>query len=111
MVHCQVLMWICQAPDSAAAGRKPPLRFLSSDGQSTRLISGLSRVRVPEGPFTREIIYRKETEMLRKLIEAVTLMGALFLPSGIESSIWCGVLGVILLVLFGLEVNAWEGGS
>ena len=42
--------------------------------------------------------------MLRKLIESITFFGAMFFFSGIESSIWCGVLGLVLLMLFCLEV-------
>lgn len=47
--------------------------------------------------------------MLRKLTEIVTAFGALFLLSGTDSSIWCGILGLALLVLFGLETGRWEG--
>lgn len=48
--------------------------------------------------------------MLKKLAEGTTLFGALFLFSGIDSSIWCGVYGLILLVLLCLELYIWEGG-
>ena len=38
--------------------------------------------------------------MFKKLMEIVTAFGALFLLSGVDSSIWCGILGLALLVLF-----------
>lgn len=48
--------------------------------------------------------------MLKKLAEGATLFGTLFLFSGIDSSIWCGVCGLVLLALLCLEVHIWEGG-
>lgn len=46
---------------------------------------------------------------MTKLTEGVTLFGALFLFSGTDSSIWCGVLGLVLLMLLCLELYMWEG--
>lgn len=48
--------------------------------------------------------------MCIKPIEFLTLFGALFLLCGTDSSIWCGVFGVALLMLFCLELCIWEGG-
>ena len=47
--------------------------------------------------------------MFKKLMEIVTAFGALFLLCGVDSSIWCGSLGLALLVLFRLEAGRWEG--
>lgn len=44
------------------------------------------------------------------LVEAATVGAAVFLASGIDSSILCGIAGVVLLVIFGMELNVWEGG-
>lgn len=49
--------------------------------------------------------------MLKKSAEGMTLFGALFLFSGTDSSIWCGVLGLALLMLLCLELYIWEGGQ
>lgn len=48
--------------------------------------------------------------MPKRLTEGVTIFGAMFLFSGIDSSIWCGVLGLALLMVFCLELYIWEGG-
>lgn len=48
--------------------------------------------------------------MARKLTESMTLFGAMFFFSGIDSSIWCGVCGLVLLMLLCLELYIWEGG-
>ena len=86
-----------------------PAQVLWLRRQSTRIISGQTQVRLLWGPFTREIFYRKEMAMFKKLMEIVTAFGALFLLSGVDSSIWCGILGLALLVLFRLEAGRWEG--
>ncbi len=46
--------------------------------------------------------------MAKKLAESMTLFGALFLLSGTDSSIWCGVCGLILLISFSVEFYLWE---
>ena len=51
----------------------------------------------------------KKTYGYGRLMEIVTAFGALFLLSGVDSSIWCGILGLALLVLFRLEAGRWEG--
>lgn len=49
-------------------------------------------------------------KMAMELTESMTILGAMFLFSGIDSSIWCGVLGLALLALLCLELYIWEGG-
>jgi len=47
---------------------------------------------------------------VKKLIEGVTIMGAILLASGVDSSILCGIGAVILLKIFSEEIRLWEGG-
>lgn len=47
---------------------------------------------------------------LKRIIEGATLLGAVFLPAGTDSSIWCAAAGTALYVLFGLEIHRWEEG-
>ncbi|MCI8585545.1 MAG: hypothetical protein HFI92_06540 [Lachnospiraceae bacterium] len=49
--------------------------------------------------------------MVEKLAESATLFGALFLLCGTDSSIWCGVSGLALLLLLCLELHLWEDGG
>lgn len=49
-------------------------------------------------------------KIAKRLIEGITLAGAVLLPSAVESHILFGVAGVVLLVIFCLEQEAWEGG-
>lgn len=46
--------------------------------------------------------------MAKKLAESTTLFGALFLLCGTDSSIWCGVCGLVLLISFSVELYLWE---
>lgn len=46
---------------------------------------------------------------MAKLTEGMTILGAVFLFSGVDSSIWSGVLGLALLTLLCLELYIWEG--
>ncbi len=48
---------------------------------------------------------------MAKLTESMTILGAVFLFSSVDSSIWCGVLGLALLTLLCLELYMWEGRS
>ena len=48
--------------------------------------------------------------MVKKAMEAVTLAGALFLAAGTDSSLLCGIAGLVLLVSFRWEMKVWEGG-
>lgn len=76
--------------------------------KSIRFLTGRTQVRVLREPFTREIFYRKEMVMAKKLAESMTFFGALFLLCGTDSSIWCGVWGLVLLISFSVELYLWE---
>lgn len=96
-------------PDcTATAGMELPAQVPWLRWESIRFLTGRTQVRVLREPFTREIFYRKEMVMAKKLAESTTLFGALFLLCGTDSSIWCGVCGLVLLISFSVELYLWE---
>ena len=96
------------AESYCSSGAGAPAQVLWLRWKSIRFLTGRTQVRVLRGPFTREIFYGKEMVMAKKLAESMTLFGALFLLSGTDSSIWCGVCGLILLISFSVEFYLWE---
>ena len=44
------------------------------------------------------------------LIEAVTAGTSVLLFAAVESSKLCGIAAIVFLIMYGLELDAWEGG-